>query len=252
MEEEKKQSDEVPTTESNNENEAQTVRAKAILELVQLSDEEEKQAEQQAKAEAEAVQSNDAAVKKEKVFKKYMIKDIVFLAIITACTLVTGAIMPLLVNVPLFGIIQLGLGIQFSLFPVIGMMKVRKPFALLLQSVFISIFLVFMFPPMVLLIACALVAEALTLLIFRGYKSDWACVVAGTLYMPMTIPLLYMYYNVFYTVSGEEKAAVSMFIGGGNAGVIIGLTIAVIAVCFVGSLVGMIIARELKKAGKLK
>ena len=70
--------------------------------------------------------------------------------------------------------------------------------------------------------------------------------------MPMTIPLLYMYYNVFYTVSGEEKAAVSMFIGGGNAGVIIGLTIAVIAVCFVGSLVGMIIARELKKAGKLK
>ena len=225
-------------------------REKAILELVRLSDEEQKQADEQAKAEAE--QSNDAAVKKEKVFKKYMIKDIVFLAIITACTLVTGAIMPLLVNVPLFGIIQLGLGIQFSLFPVIGMMKVRKPFALLLQSIFISIFLVFMFPPMVLLIVCALVAEALTLLIFRGYKSDWACVVAGTLYMPMTIPLLYMYYNVFYTVSGEEKAAVSMFIGGGNAGVIIGLTIAVIAVCFVGSLIGMIIARELKKAGKLK
>ena len=67
MEEEKKQSDEVPTTESNNENEAQTVRAKAILELVQLSDEEQKQADEQAKAEAEAVQSNDAAVKKERL-----------------------------------------------------------------------------------------------------------------------------------------------------------------------------------------
>ena len=225
-------------------------REKAILELVRLSDEEQKQADEQAKAEVAATSSNTTA--KDKVFKKYMIKDIVFLAIITACTLVTGAIMPLLVNVPLFGIIQLGLGIQFSLFPVIGMMKVRKPFALLLQSVFISIFLVFMFPPMVLLILCALVVEALTLLIFRGYKSDWACVFAGTLYMPMTIPLLYMYYNVFYTVSGEEKAAVSMFIGGGNAGVIIGLTIAVIAVCFVGALIGMVIARELKKAGKLK
>ena len=228
-------------------------REKAILELVQLSDEEQKQADEREKAEAERVaESGETAVKKEKVFKKYMIKDIVFLAIITACTLVTGAIMPLLVNVPLFGIIQLGLGIQFSLFPVIGMMKVRKPFALLLQSVFISIFLVFMFPPMVLLIVCALIAEVLTLLIFRGYKSDWACVVAGTLYMPLTIPLLYTYYNVFYTVTGEEKSAVSMFIGGGNAGVIIGLTIAVIVVCFVGSLVGMVIARELKKAGKLK
>ena len=228
-------------------------REKAILELVRLSDEEQKQADEQQNAESEpAAQLGKTAVDKEKVFKKYMIKDIVFLAIITACTLVTGAIMPLLVNVPLFGIIQLGLGIQFSLFPVIGMMKVRKPFALLLQSIFISIFLVFMFPPMVLIIVCGLVAEALTLLIFRGYKNDWACVFAGTLYMPMTIPLLYMYYNVFYTVSGEEKAAVSMFIGGNNVGLIIGITIAVIAVCFVGSLVGMLIAKELKKAGKLK
>lgn len=223
-----------------------TPREKAILELVRLSEEEQRIADLIEKEEAAS------GKKKNKVFQKYMIKDIVFLAIITCCTLVTGAIMPLLVNVPLFGIIQLGLGIQFSLFPVIGMMKVKKPFALLLQSMFISIFLVFMFPPMVLLIACALVAELLTLLIFRGYKNDWACVFAGTLYMPLTLPLLYMYYNVFYTVSGEEKAAVSMFIGGGNVGLTVGISFAVIAVCFVGSVIGMVIARELKKAGKLK
>lgn len=223
-----------------------TPREKAILELVRLSEEEQRI--------ADIIEQEEAASgnKKNKVFQKYMIKDIVFLAIITCCTLVTGAIMPLLVNVPLFGIIQLGLGIQFSLFPVIGMMKVKKPFALLLQSMFISIFLVFMFPPMVLLIACALVAELLTLLIFRGYKNDWACVFAGTLYMPLTLPLLYMYYNVFYTVSGEEKAAVSMFIGGGNVGFTVGISFAVIAVCFFGSVIGMVIARELKKAGKLK
>ena len=190
--------------------------------------------------------------KESKLFQKYKIKDIVFLAIITACTLVTGAVMPLLVNVPLFGIIQLGLGLQFSLFPVIGMMKVRKPGALLFQSIFISIFLVFMFPPMAMLILCALVAEALALVIFRGYKKDWACVLAGTLYMPCTIPFLYLYYNAFYKVTGEEKAAVSMFIGGSNPWVVVGLTVAVIAVCFVGSVVGMLIARELKKAGKLK
>lgn len=222
------------------------VREKAILELVRLSEEEQRRADILEKEEAAT------GKKKNKIFQKYVIKDIVFLAIITCCTLVTGAIMPLLVNVPLFGIIQLGLGLQFSLFPVIGMMKVKKTFALLLQSMFISIFLVFMFPPMVLLIACALVAELLTLLIFRGYKNDWACVFAGTLYMPLTLPLLYMYYNVFYTVSGEEKAAVSMFIGSGNVGLTVGISCAVLAVCFIGSLIGMVIARELKKAGKLK
>lgn len=223
-----------------------TQKEKAMLELI-----ESQNGEHSGDDRAE-VQRTETAKTKSKVFQKYKIKDIVFLAIITACTLVTGAVMPLLVNVPLFGIIHLGLGLQFSLFPVIGMIKVKKPGALLLQSAFISVFLIFMFPPMVLIIACALIAETLTLLIFRGYKNDWACVFAGTLYLPLTLPLLYMYYNVFYTVSGAEQAAVSMFIGGGNAGLIVGISIAVVAVCFVGALVGMIIAKELKKAGKLK
>ena len=188
----------------------------------------------------------------KKIFKKYKIKDIVFLAIITACTLITGAVMPLLVNVPLFGIVQLGIGLQFSIFPVIGMMKVRKPGALLLQSIFIAMILVFMFPPMVMIVLCGLIAETLSLLIFRGYKNDWACVLAGTLYMPMTLPLLYLYYNVFYTVTGGEKGAMRMFIGGGNAGIAVGISIGVLALCFVGAVVGMLIARELKKAGALK
>lgn len=188
----------------------------------------------------------------KKIFKKYKIKDIVFLAIITACTLITGSVMPLLVNVPLFGIVQLGIGLQFSIFPVIGMMKVRKPGALLLQSIFIAMILVFMFPPMVMIVLCGLIAESLSLLIFRSYKNDWACVLAGTLYMPMTLPLLYLYYNVFYTVTGGEKGAMRMFLGGGNAGIAVGISIGVLALCFVGAVVGMLIARELKKAGALK
>lgn len=187
--------------------------------------------------------------KKEGFFKRYKIKDIVFLSIITACTLLTGAIMPLLVNVPLFGIIQLGLGIQFSLFPIIGMLKVRKPGCLLYQSIFISIFLVFMFPPMVMLILCALIAEIISLLIFRGYKSDYSCILATTLYLPLTLPLLAMYYNLFYTQNGEEKAAVSMFLGGSNIYTIIGISFAVVIVCFIGSLIGRKISKELTKAG---
>lgn len=196
---------------------------------------------------SEATEEND-----NRIFKKYRIKDIVFLAIITACTLVTGAVMPLLVNVPLFGIVQLGLGLQFSVFPVIGLMKVRKPGALFLQSVFISAFLIFMFPPMALLTVCALIAEGVALLPFRGYQNDWACVVAGTLYMPLTLPLMWLYYNTFYTVTGSEKAATSLFLGGANPVVAVGISVAAVALCFVGSVVGMLIARELKKAGVLK
>lgn len=190
--------------------------------------------------------------KKEGLFKKYKIKDIVFLSVITACTLLTGAIMPLLVNVPVFGIIQLGLALQFSIFPVIGMLKVRKPGCLLYQSIFISIFLVFMFPPMTMLILCALIAETISLLIFRGYQSDWSCVLATTIYLPLTLPFLALYYNVFYQQTGEEKAAVSMFLGGRNVFVIVGISIAVVALAFVGSFIGRTIAKELNKAGVMK
>ena len=113
-------------------------------------------AEEENSADKPETEQKKAKVTEEendkKIFKKYKIKDIVFLAIITACSLITGAVMPLLVNVPLFGIVQLGLGLQFSIFPVIGMMKVRKPGALLFQSIFISVFLIFMFPPMALII----------------------------------------------------------------------------------------------------
>lgn len=208
--------------------------------------------EETAEIPAEAGQTEKEEGQEKGIFRKCKIKDIVFLAIITACTLVTGAVMPLLVNVPLFGIIQLGLGLQFSVFPVIGMMKVRKPGALLLQSVFISVFLIFMFPPMAMIMLCALVAEAAVLIFFRGYRNDWACVVAGTLYMPLTLPLLYLYYHAFYQVTGSEKAAVSMFLGGTDPWVIVGISCAVVALCFVGSVIGMLISRELKKAGVLK
>ena len=183
-----------------------------------------------------------------KMFRRFKIKDIVFLAIITACTLVTSAIMPLLIHVPVFGIIQLGLGLQFSIFPVIGLMKVRKAGSMTIMGIFIALFLVMMFPPMALIAVCAVVVELIVFAIFRSYKNDWACVLA----MPLTVPLLWLYYNVNYTVTGEENEAVTMFLGATDPWMIVGMTAAILALCFVGSVVGMIISRELKKAGVLK
>lgn len=206
----------------------------------------------EVKAASEQVAATKTAEDDGKFFKKYKIKDIVFLAIMTACTLITGAVMPLFVNVPLFGIVQLGLGLQFSIFPVIGMMKVRKPGALFFQSIFIAVFLVFMFPPMSMIVLCGLVAEGIAMLIFHGYKSDWACVVAGTLYLPMTIPFLYFYYRFFYTVTEEGKTGLSIFLADSNPWVVAGISCAIVALCFVGSVIGMVVSRELKKAGVLK
>ena len=220
--------------------------AKALLENMQEITASQEAFEKEEKTE-------DAETEEKKIFRKYKIKDIVFLAIMSACMLVTGAIMPLVTQVPLFGIIELCLGLQFSIFPVIGMMKVRKPFALIFMSLFCGIFFAFMFLPMfVCAMVCAVIVEVLVLLIFRGYKRDAACVLAGTLYMPMTLPFLYLWYNVIYSINpAEDGKAVQAFVGA-DPWVAIGISVAVLALCFVGAIVGMIISRELKKAGVLK
>ena len=195
---------------------------------------------------------NDTETDEKKIFRKYQIKDIVFLAIMSACMLVTGAIMPLVTQVPLFGIIELCLGLQFSIFPVIGMMKVRKTGSLLFMSVCCGVVLVFMSTVMfICILICAVIAEAFTVLIFRGYKKDGASLFAGIIFFPCTLPFLYIYYNFLYTVTDETGVAVSAFIGA-NPGVAIGMSIAVLAVCALGAFIGLIVSRELRKSGVMK
>ena len=144
---------------------------------------------------AEKRKKRGACDDENKIFRKYKIKDIVFLAIMAACMLVTGAIMPLVGNIPVFGIVQVCLGLQFSVFPVIGMMKVRKTGSLLFMAVCCGVVLIFMSTVMfVCILLCAVIAEALTVLIFRGYKKDGASVFAGIVFFPLTLPFLYIYY----------------------------------------------------------
>ena len=185
-----------------------------------------------------------------KVFEAFKIKDIVFLAIMSACMLIGGAIMPLAIHIPVFGIIHLMLGLQMSLIPVIGLLKVRKVGSLLLMCSFFSVFIVFIQPIMaggVLL--CALLTEVLTVLIFRGYKRESGCVFAATIFFPMSLPLLSLYYRFLF--SGEAGEAVGAMVNP-EIGVAIGISIAVVALCFLGAIIGAIISRELKRAGAMK
>lgn len=192
----------------------------------------------------------------DKIFRRYKIKDIVFLAIMACCTLLTGAIMPLLTNIPIFGIIQMCLGLQFSIFPAIGLMKVRKVGSLTFLSLVVGLFLVFMFPPMFFIIViCAVVTELLVILIFRGYKKDIACWFAAAIFMPLTIPLYWIYYNtaVFSALVGELSEGTAIWAyANSNPLTICLITLAVVAICAAGSFIGWLISHELIKNGVMK
>ena len=188
--------------------------------------------------------------KKEKIFQKYKIKDIVFLAILSAVMLLTGGVMPLVTSVPLFGIIQLAIGLQFSVIPAIGLMKVRKPGTLIFMSLFSGIVLIFMFVPMFFCLAvCAVLAEALTILIFRGYKKDIACWFASMIYLPLSLPFLLAYFHVFgFTSNGAAVQALTDPVWW----VAVLISLAVLALTSLGAFIGVKIAKELQKSGVMK
>lgn len=184
--------------------------------------------------------------KKNKFFYMFKIKDIVFIAIMGALVLLLGSYMPLLLNVHLFGIIQIGLGIQFSLIPAIVLMKVRKPGSLFIFSLLVGCVLCIMNPIMLLNnVVTAFVAECLVLLIFRSYKNDLAVFLASWIYLPLSLPLLFL---LDVTMKGRT---VEQAIRNNPLYAILG-SIGAIAVTAIGAGLGIFIGRELEKAGVLK
>ncbi len=195
----------------------------------------------------------EKAPKKEKedtgkVFLRFQVRDIVFLAIVSALCLVTCAVMPLVISLQhqIFGIAQVVTGFQLALFFAIGLYKVRKPGALFLMACFTGIIQLIMAPPMFFSnIVCGLILEALVLLFFRGYRKDRAIFFAVLLYNPLSLPFNYLY-NL--AIGNEEITAVAA----NNPWGAVGMSVAVLAIAAVGGLVGLKVSKELKKAGVLK
>ena len=197
---------------------------------------------------------------KKKLFEKYTSKDIVFLSIMAGCMLITSAVMPLALSLHTFGVIHLMLGFQMSFFPALGLMKVKKPGALLYMTVVFSLVPLFIMPPIGLGgLLCALLTEVITIAIFKGYKKDGACLFASALFFPMGLPMMYGYYKILYKGGIPDvdnkgkpiKEAVKAMIDV-EPGFAIGISVAIILLCLVGAVLGVMTFRKLKKSGAIK
>ena len=120
-----------------------------------------------------------------KYLQKFQIKDVVFLAIMSAVALATCAVMPLVISLQplIFGISQLVTALQIGVFFAIGLYKVRKPGSLLLMALMMGLIQLMMSPPMFLSsVLNGVLIELIVLLLFRGYEKDAAvfCAAAGS------------------------------------------------------------------------
>lgn len=181
-----------------------------------------------------------------KIFKKFQVKDFVFLAVLSAAmTLCGGITMPLVMHTTVFGLRNMAAAPIYSIFVAIGLMKVRKPGALTIIGLFSGAPLIFFSTVMFFNnFVSAIIAELIMLLIFRGYQKKVSVFVTTGLYMPFSLPI-----SVLFSLwlNGQSYAQLTA-----NPKISVLTSIGTIALAFLGAAIGMKIAAELQKAGKLK
>ncbi len=184
---------------------------------------------------------------KKSIFQKFRVSDIVFLAVISAVAACTASVMAVVSQIYIFGLAQLVTAFQFSLFPAIAFMKVRKVGSVFFFTVFTGIIELFMAPVMFFSsVLTGIIIELMTILIFKGYKSDRAVFFASWLIIPLTLPFNLIYYKLF------SAEMFNMFFGSGFEFLSVVFIAGTLLVSALGSFLGVKISKELKKAGVIK
>ncbi len=182
----------------------------------------------------------------KKIFKKFQVKDFVFLAVLSAAmTLCGGITMPLVMHTTVFGLRNMAAAPIYSIFVAIGLMKVRKPGALTIIGLFSGAPLIFFSTVMFFNnFVSAIIAELIMLLIFRGYQKKASVFVTTGIYMPFSLPI-----SVLFSLwlNGQSYTQLTA-----NPKISVLTSIGTIILAFLGAAIGMKIAAELQKAGKLK
>lgn len=182
----------------------------------------------------------------KKIFNKFQVKDFVFLAVLSAAmTLCGGITMPLVMHTTVFGLRNMAAAPIYSIFVAIGLMKVRKPGALTIIGLFSGAPLIFFSTVMFFNnFVSAIIAELIMLLIFRGYQKKVSVFITTGIYMPFSLPI-----SVLFSLwlNGQSYAQLTA-----NPKISVLTSIGTIALAFLGAAIGMKIAAELQKAGKLK
>lgn len=182
----------------------------------------------------------------KKIFKKFQVKDFVFLAVLSAAmTLCGGITMPLVMHTTVFGLRNMAAAPIYSIFVAIGLMKVRKPGALTIIGLFSGAPLIFFSTVMLFNnFVSAIIAELIMLLIFKGYQKKVSVFVTTGIYMPFSLPISVLFSLWLNGQSYDQLTA--------NPKISVLTSIGTIALAFLGAAIGMKIAAELQKAGKLK
>ncbi|MBQ9283386.1 MAG: MptD family putative ECF transporter S component [Treponema sp.] len=184
----------------------------------------------------------------KKIFEPFKVKDIVFMALLSAVALCTASVMAIVAHIYIYGLAQLVTAFQFAFFSSIALMKVRKVGTLFIFGLFTGLFELFMAPVMFISsVLTALLLECIVVLLFRNYKNSLLPVfIASALIIPATMPFNLLYYRLF------SQEMWDLFFASGFKVLSIVFILGSVLVGSLGSLLGIKVSNELLKAGVLK
>ena len=105
----------------------------------------------------------------KKIFEPFKVKDIVFMALLSAVALCTASVMAIVAHIYIYGLAQLVTAFQFAFFSSIALMKVRKVGTLFIFGLFTGLFELFMAPVMFISsVLTALLLECIVVLLFKA------------------------------------------------------------------------------------
>ncbi|HLR22029.1 MAG TPA: hypothetical protein VK087_08510 [Tissierellaceae bacterium] len=176
---------------------------------------------------------------------KFITKDIVFLAILSAVLLlISSLIMPLVMFTNIYALRQLFSATIFALFSIIGLKKVPKLGALTIMGIFTGGVLLFLSPIMFFnQVLAALITEILIYIIFKSYESDRSKKFAATIYVPLTLPITLVVTAIMRDISIRGQIENIFFT--------VILIMGTLLLSYLGARLGQKIGDELKEAGKL-
>lgn len=192
--------------------------------------------------------NGDNPADSKKIFKRYTVKDVVFIVVASVAMLITCIDMPFIASLG-FGIGMLGIGFQVSFFQAVILAKVRKPGASLISAFLLGMFHVVFAPQMILFsLIGGLVGETLGLLIFRGYKSYLSIGFTSSFLVPV-IALFTIAWYFMLNMGNPAEAMNHLMLT--DAGVIIPVVtiLGVVALSVAGAVCGTLLMRTLYKKG---
>lgn len=177
--------------------------------------------------------------------KKFTSKDIVFLAILSVVLLLLSSlIMPVIMFTQITALRQLFAAPIFALFSVIAIVKVPKIGTLSIIGLLTGAVLAFMSVIMFINnFLGAILVELLVLILFKNYEKTSAILFASIIYVPVTLPLSLLSQVIMkgHSIDSLLGSKLQMF----------GLPLAVFLLSVISALIGLKIAKELKRTGKL-